>query len=467
MYTLAPMANIPPIWSLDALAKLRARIDQLIPDGSLGRRLARGALWSIAGSVVSQALGLATYVVAARILGSTGYGGLGVIRSTVGMFAFFGTGLSLTVTKHIAACRDVNPERASRILALSRLTALTVGCLFAFALAAFGGPVATDILHSPGLVTDLRLGAGLLLFGILATVQNGALAGLESFRAIARLNLLRGILGLLVVLPLSAIFGLRGAVLGLVVTAAFGWAIGERILLTESAKFHIRRTVPACWTEARELWRFSSILLVCDMIGPPAVWASNALLVRQSDGIAAMGVFSAAVDWMVVAMAIPSLITSVTLPVCATLRAAGRHSEFARFTRRSLGGISLLSLIISSALALCAPLILSLYGGGYLGHAGVVAVLLGAAGLANVSNAMRAVAISSDAQHGVLAAFAAYGLSMVSIMYWQGPQGAIGRAWAHLGADSALFLGLGFVTWRVLRAPASPRVAAEGEGLVG
>ena len=77
-----------------------------IEASEIGYRLARGTFWSLAGAVVSRLLGLASFVIVARILGKSGYGHFGIIQSTVGMFGVFaGFGLGQTSTKYVAELR--------------------------------------------------------------------------------------------------------------------------------------------------------------------------------------------------------------------------------------------------------------------------------------------------------------------------------------------------------------------------
>jgi len=83
----------------------------------IGYRLAKGVFWSMASAVISRGLMLAASVLVARMLGKTGFGELGMIRSTVGMFGVFaGFGLGLTATKHVAEFRSSDPARAGRII---------------------------------------------------------------------------------------------------------------------------------------------------------------------------------------------------------------------------------------------------------------------------------------------------------------------------------------------------------------
>src|SRR5208282_6029974 len=97
-----------------------AKHQEFAPAGSLRARFALGVFWSLAGAVVSRGFLLAASVVCARFLGREGFGALGMIQSTAGMFGIFaGLGLGLTATKYVSEFRRQDPVRAGRILALS------------------------------------------------------------------------------------------------------------------------------------------------------------------------------------------------------------------------------------------------------------------------------------------------------------------------------------------------------------
>ena len=110
------------------MAGLRARIVAALPKDSLRARFAKGAFWSLVGVAIGQGLALAAFIVAARRLGKVGFGELGMIRSTVGMFGVFaGFGLGFTATKHVAELRTSDPNRTGRIIGLSAVAAVICG----------------------------------------------------------------------------------------------------------------------------------------------------------------------------------------------------------------------------------------------------------------------------------------------------------------------------------------------------
>ena len=151
-----------------------------------GSRLVKGALWSLAGSVISRGLMMAAWVLVARVLGKETYGEFGIIRSTVNMFTVFaGFGLGLTATKYIAEFRNSDPHRAGRVMALSGLFAAISGGVIALGLGIFAPWLAQASLNAPHLANPLRLGALMLLLTAMNGAQTGALAGFDAFKAIA------------------------------------------------------------------------------------------------------------------------------------------------------------------------------------------------------------------------------------------------------------------------------------------
>ena len=146
-----------------------------IESSDVGYRLAKGAFWSMAGAVISRGLMLCASIFVARILGKNGFGELGMIQSTVGMFGVFaGFGLGLTATKHVAEFRQSAPDRAGRIIALSALVAVASGGLMALSLFIFAPWLAEHTINAPHLADVLRIGALILFITALICAQTGA-----------------------------------------------------------------------------------------------------------------------------------------------------------------------------------------------------------------------------------------------------------------------------------------------------
>jgi Polysaccharide biosynthesis protein len=86
-----------------------------VPSDSVAMHFAIGAFWALVGAVVLRGLTLASSVLAGRLLGTTGFGEVGMIQSTQGLFGIVaGTGLGLAATKFIAeSLRPIPQEQGA------------------------------------------------------------------------------------------------------------------------------------------------------------------------------------------------------------------------------------------------------------------------------------------------------------------------------------------------------------------
>ena len=151
-----------PRWIPRILESLRDKIVDL----SIGYRLARGAFWSLTGTIMSRGLGIISSIIVARLLGKSSFGELGIIQSTVGMFGTFaGFGMGVTATKFIAEFRKSNPARAGQIIGLSSMVAWISGATMAIALVWFAPWLASHFLAAPHLTRFLRIASLMLAWG--------------------------------------------------------------------------------------------------------------------------------------------------------------------------------------------------------------------------------------------------------------------------------------------------------------
>jgi len=303
-------------------------INTLWKGDSLRARFARGAVWAFIGTAISQGLTLISSIVTARFLGNTGFGELGIINSTVGMFGTFaGFGLGLTTTKYVAELRAEEPDRTGRIIGLATLVATISGGLMSLGLFIFAPLLAAHTLAAPPLATELRIGSLLLLFNALNGVQTGTLSGFEDFKAIAQSNLVRGVLSFPTMIVGVFLWRLPGAVWGLVLSSAIGWLINHAILLNKSRNARIRVTYTSVWREGRVLWHFTLPAFVANASVGPITWLTNTLLINRPNGYAELGVFNAAYQWRTAMLFLPSLIGQVVLPMLSSLQGEkGRQS---------------------------------------------------------------------------------------------------------------------------------------------
>jgi O-antigen/teichoic acid export membrane protein len=267
-------------------------------------------------------------------LGKTGFGELGMINSTVGMFGLLaGLGLGLTTTKYVAELRLRDPDRAGRIIGLTSVIALGAATLIALVALLFAPFVANYALNSRDLALELRIGSLLMLLNTLNGVQVGTLSGFEAFRDVAKSNFLRGLSSFPLMVGGVLLWGLPGAVWGLVVAAGVGWLINHIMLRRLCRAGGVKVSLDGAWSERSILVAFSFPAVLADLAAGPAIWAANAILVRQPNGYAELGLFSAANQWRTALMFLPNILLQVALPLLASFDVKSSQLERNQFSK--------------------------------------------------------------------------------------------------------------------------------------
>lgn len=355
-------------------------IGDIWTSASLRGRFARGVVWSLAGTVLSQAGLLLASMVCARVLGPAGFGELAMVNGTIGMFGVFaGFGLGMTATKYVAEFREDDAPRAGRIIALSSIFALAAGGILSLALALGARFVAVATLGAPQLVVEFRVGALLLLLNAWGGAQTGALSGLEAFKAIAHANMLRGLLSL----PLTAagvIWGrVPGAVCGLVVTAGIGCLVNQWALRKECRRACVPIRYRDSISECRVLWDFALPAFLSTALTAPATWAASAVLVRQPNGYTELGIFNAANQWRTALLFLPNVLGQVVVPMLASLQNVSGTRPARRMFFGSAFSNGLCTVPAVALLFPCANWIMSFYGRAFAPRGAILRVVLIAA----------------------------------------------------------------------------------------
>ena len=371
------------------------------PGGSVAMHFAIGAFWALVGAAVSRGSTLASSVLAGRLLGPAGFGEIGMIQSTQGLFGVVaGAGLGLAATKFVAEFRSTDPARARRCATLATAIALVSGAVMALALLALAGRMASSVLSAPHLTTGLQVATGLVLLGTINGVQTGALAGFGDFRALAVLNSIRGVClcGLLV--GGIRIGGVLGGVVGLVLTEAIAVLANHVALRRVLPVTAARPARGAVWSELASMCRFSGLSLLGSICTMSAMWFANLVLVAQPGGYASLGVFNAAERWRQLLLFLPASLSPVLLSMLSNLH--GRNDPDAY---RRLFGLNLavsVGVVVAPSIAItwyAAPA-MGLFGDEYRGGGGTLIILAASAVAVVLNNLLGQVLVSRGAVLG-------------------------------------------------------------------
>jgi O-antigen/teichoic acid export membrane protein len=402
----------------------------------IGYRLAKGVFWSMAGAVISRGLMLAAWVLVARMLGKTGYGELGMIQSTVGMFGVFaGFGLGLTATKHVAEFRQTDPARAGRIIGLSGLVAIVTGGLMALGLLIFAPWLAGHTINAPHLTGVLRIGAIILFINALNGAQTGALAGFEAFRTIAYVNLFVGLISFPIIVCGAYFGGLTGAVWALAINLGVNWLLNHLALRKEARRYRVPFTFRNCSRELSILWKFSlPAVLAGSMVGP-VNWICAALLVNQPDGYGEMGIFNAANQWYAMILFLPGLLGQVALPVLSERLGQKETNQSMKTMVLTIKVNALLVVPLVLLVSIVSPYIMNLYGESFRSGWPTLVVVLLTSGLLAVQISVAQIIAASGKMWAGFAMNSGWALSYIVSTILLVHIGSLGLATARLIGD--------------------------------
>ena len=281
-------------------------------------RLVRGAFWSLSGSIASRIFTMVSTVVVARILGKDDYGQLGMVLSTITTFGIFaGFGLGSTANKYIAEFREKEPRRAEKIITLTNEIAFATSFTVALLVLILAPWLSEVILNLETLKSVLQIGALLLFIITMRSVLTGPLAGFEAFKKIAKINAIEGISTPLIAIPCVYLWGVRGAILSMIVTSSIAYCLCRVAIRQECERYgmRFRNFYLAAFKEWRILVKFSLPSMVAGLLVPPVIWISNAILVNQPNGYAELGLFNAANQWTILIIFIPQVLANVMMPI--------------------------------------------------------------------------------------------------------------------------------------------------------
>lgn len=401
----------------------------------LGLRLARGAFWGLMGGITARGFGLCASILVARMLGRVGYGELGIVQATVGMFGTFAAfGVGLTATKYVGELRRRDPARAGGIVALSSAMAWLAGGLMCCVVLVVAPWLATHTLAAPHLGRILRISSLLLLTGAVDGAQTGALAGFEAFRRIARVNLLAGAATFPLMVGGAWWLGLDGAVIGLVASQATSTLLSYRALRAEAAASSIQVSWTTTGKEWRVLFAFSLPAFTSSVLVGPVYWLCTARLVNQADGYTQMGLFNAANQWFGALLFLPGVLGQAALPIMSE---HSRHGDRARLRTIlafyvRLSGLVVLPLVLCGAIA--SPYVMAWYGPAFREAWPTLIVVLVTAGLLAVLNPVGQVIAALGRMWAGTLMNLGWAASFLLLTFLLVPWGALGLAWARLTA---------------------------------
>jgi len=402
-----------PAFLTDLVRRVRARLR----DSPLLARMARSVTWALIGSVLSRGTASLAMIIAARTLGTSGFGELAMVQSTnLLLSTLVGFGLGLSATKNVAQHRGTDPGRAGRVVALSEAIAVCAGALMAAALFGLSPLVAGGVLDSPEIERSLALGTGITLLGVINGTQLGILAGFEAFRSIAATGAIAGFASMPLVGAGAVVRGVDGAVVGLMASQFIGCCANHVAIRSAARRVDVPVRHGGCFQEWRMLLDFSlpAVLATIGVVG--AEWGGRAILARHG-GYAEVGIFQSAYQYVLLVSFVPMNMGRASVPLLAERLSSGDSRGVAAVTRWAVRGNLIAAVPLVALGAVASPWLMGLCGPGYAVWWPVLALLLGKALLLAVAKPFESLFTASGALWHVVGMVAVYCPAILVICY--------------------------------------------------
>ena len=165
-----------------------------------------------------------------------------------------------------------------------------------------------DFLNESSLVIAFKALAIVIIFKAITTTQIGILAGFKNFKTIAINSLLSGFVMLLLCIPLTYKFGLKGSLATLLISQIFNSIINFFSIRKKSKEIPLIKNV----SYKKELICFSFPVALQESSFTICNWAAIMMLTKISS-IGEVGLYTASAQWNSIITMIPGLLINVVL----------------------------------------------------------------------------------------------------------------------------------------------------------
>lgn len=426
----------------------------------------RAAVWMVIGNGLNQALTMLSSIGTARILGKTGFGEFGAVRSTTLTLATLaGGGFGLAMTRYVAAYRHTDPARAARLIRMITVAAsIAAGVASVFGIV-MARPLAGRILESEQLAAPLALSSIAVLFSSVGGIQVGIIVGCEAFRVLAGLMVFEGALSASLLLIGAWRGGVTGAIAGQVIATIIVFVVRQRQVRIEYERAAIPHLPFRGSGAMQELPILTSFVLptVLLVVGAqPAEWLVRVLLARGEGGMAELGLFTAAYSWAQLVQFLPTQIAGSAMPVLTNVLSTDPRA-FRRMLAESSAAVFGVAAAVGVPLILLAKYVMRLYGPAFEEGSTVLAIIVAAYVIGSVSLLLRYSFLSLGKAWLQLGMTAGWGIALPLLFLLLRDRGAAGVAQSYAGAFVFLTIVQAIAAWAVFRRPIAPAAVAETE----
>jgi O-antigen/teichoic acid export membrane protein len=283
------------------------------------KRFYSAVLFGTLSAVISQGLNFLALMLITRKIGEENIGHFSIIQSTVVMLLTFGIlGQNVSSAALTARFKKNNPAKLGQIIGNSYLLALSMMAIISIFTILTADYLFNEIFLD---YSHKAVSIGILILWTttmtLDMMQVSSLIGFEAYRDLIKTDVIKGIISIAVVYPLTIRFGLLGTLPGYLFSSSLG-------LLTNH--YFLRKHLKLLCV--RIIWKFSlDIIKTILNIGLPifiaslligfTTWLTNKIVFNDLSGPTVLGIIFVCRQLLALLQFIPVQISKVLLPIIA------------------------------------------------------------------------------------------------------------------------------------------------------
>lgn len=293
--SLTKMSSVPYTEQLESCAAepIGKAAEPALPKRTYGQILKSSAI--VGGStVLNVGIGILRTKAMASLLGPGGFGLAGLYTSIITLAqSVAGIGINSSGVRQIAEAAGSNSEeRIARTTFVLRRTSVVLGLLGALAVLIFSPQISRLTFGDTRRQGAVCLISLAVLFQLVAAGQGALIQGMRRIADLARINVIGGLSGLLISVPVVYVLRENGITLSLVLVAAAtvltSWWYSRKIRIAPQ-----RLTTPQILFETKGLLKLGVAFMASGLMVPGVAYFVRVFLLKQS-GMAAAGMYQSA-----------------------------------------------------------------------------------------------------------------------------------------------------------------------------
>ncbi|MEO0101128.1 MAG: oligosaccharide flippase family protein [candidate division WOR-3 bacterium] len=349
---------------------------------SIGKKLIIGSSYYYTSLLINKALTTVSSIFLARTLGPTNFGMIAIVNYLLLLLLFFaGFGIPTAIVKLIPTYWAEDKKEASSFIGSAFFINFLIIVLITLLYYLLAHDIAWGVYRNEKLGILFQISAFTLFFLSLSQYGNSVIQALGEFKLLSFLLIFNSLIGLILLIPLTKLFGIRGTVLSQSFTALVVFFLLLNIFQTLRKKHNLF----PLWNGFNKLRKhfsklsfFAFPLFLSGLVMVPALTILTTILSRVC-GFQEVGFFNIGYSLMQIILFLPTAVGVPFIPLASRLVGEDRE-KLKDFLGKTISGVNVIVLALSFLIGFFAREIIKLFYGSKYEPAQNILLLLLTAG---------------------------------------------------------------------------------------